>query len=93
MSTKNDVSPAFSTLACKRPYMVACAQLRGQHSTPTPKPPLTQIPSGKKTTGGHGELLNLSRAQVEQKLADLEHTSTDRNAASIAETIRAIFLN
>ena len=62
--------------------------LHRQPSLPSPK-----MPSGEKTTGGHGGLLNLSHAQVEQKLADLERTSTDPNAASIAETIQAIFLN
>jgi hypothetical protein len=87
------LNPAVFTLHDNHPYKVACAQLRGQHFTPTPKPPFTQMPSGEKTTGGHGGSLNLSRAQVEQKLADLERTSTDPNAASIAETIRAIFLN
>ncbi len=87
------LNPAVFTLPDNHPYMVACAQLHGQHSTPTPKPPITQMPSGEKTTGGHGGSLNLSRAQVEQKLADLERTSTDPNAASIVETIRAIFLN
>ena len=87
------LNPAGFSLPDSHPYIIACAQLRalqGTH-TPAPKPPPTTQTSGEKTTGGHAG--SISRAHIEQKLADLERTSTDPNAASIAETIRSIFLN
>ena len=86
------LNPAGFSLPDSHPYIVACAQLRalqGTH-TPTHKPPPTTQTSGEKTAGHAG---SISRAHIEQKLADLERTSTDPNAASIAETIRSIFLN
>eukprot|EP00956_Cyclotella_meneghiniana_P000565 scaffold631_cov49-Cyclotella_meneghiniana.AAC.2 len=69
------LNPAGFSLPDSHPYIVACAQLRALQGTqtPTPKPPPTTQPSGERTTGGHAG--SISRAHIEQKLADLERTS------------------
>ena len=81
------MNPVNFKLPDGHPYLVARSEFHAMSGISLPAP-MTKPPMQTS-----GESSQLSRAQIELKLADFERNSTDMNAASLVESIRAIFLN
>ena len=87
-------NPTSFKLPSTHLYTKECAKLgQRQQSSNSPPPPSSGPTPSDSASGSASSMVSFERSVLESKLTNYERTSTDPNASSVSEAIRALLLN